>query len=119
MKYMRFLNKTHNSNHRRCGPLHYKAPARLFYRVVRGMVSSKKASIANALQRLKCFEGVPYPYYKEKRVIVPDALKVLRGAPGRKIVKLGLLCSSVGWKYGETVKEFEKKRISNAYAKKS
>jgi large subunit ribosomal protein L13Ae len=48
------------------------------------MVPHKTARGAAALDRLKLFEGVPPPYDKKKRMVVPDALRVLRLKPGRK-----------------------------------
>jgi hypothetical protein len=39
---------------------------------------------------LKVFEGVPPPYDKKKRVVVPQALRVLRLRPGRKCLALDL-----------------------------
>jgi large subunit ribosomal protein L13Ae len=37
-----------------------------------------------ALERLKLFEGVPPPYDRKKKMVVPEALRVLRLKPGRK-----------------------------------
>jgi large subunit ribosomal protein L13Ae len=48
------------------------------------MVPHKTARGAAALERLKLFEGVPPPYDKKKRMVVPEALRVLRLKPGRK-----------------------------------
>lgn len=48
------------------------------------MVPHKTARGAAALDRLKLFEGVPPPYDRKKRVVVPAALRVLRLKPGRK-----------------------------------
>lgn len=39
------------------------------------MVPHKTARGAAALDRLKVFEGIPAPYDKLKRVVVPDALR--------------------------------------------
>jgi hypothetical protein len=39
------------------------------------MIPHKTKRGANALARLKVFEGVPTPYDKIKRMVVPDALK--------------------------------------------
>lgn len=64
MKYERFLAKAHNSNPRRCGPIHYRAPARIFWRTLRGMMPYKTPRGVAALDRLKIFEGVPAPYDK-------------------------------------------------------
>ena len=42
------------------------------------MIPHKTARGAAALERLKVFEGIPPPYDKKKRVVVPQALRVLR-----------------------------------------
>lgn len=39
------------------------------------MIPHKTKRGAAALERLKAFEGVPSPYDKVKRVVIPDALK--------------------------------------------
>jgi large subunit ribosomal protein L13Ae len=39
-----------------------------------------------ALKRLQTFEGMPSPYDKKKRMVIPSALKVLRLKPGRKVM---------------------------------
>jgi large subunit ribosomal protein L13Ae len=56
------------------------------------MVPHKSARGAEALKRIKLFEGVPPPYDKKKKVVVPAALRVLRLKPGRKYatIKVGL-----------------------------
>jgi hypothetical protein len=59
------------------------------------MVPHKTARGAAALERLKCFEGVPPPYDKVKRLVVPDALQVLRLQHGHRFCKLGRLAQSV------------------------
>ena len=48
------------------------------------MIPHKTARGAAALERLKLFEGVPPPYDRKKRMVVPEALRVLRLKPGRK-----------------------------------
>merc|ERR1719456_1989550 len=110
MKYKLFLNKTHNSNPRRCGPIHYRAPSRIFWRTVRGMLPHKTVNGSIALSRLKCYEGVPSPYDKIKLMLVPDALTVLRKAHRKNEVELGKLSDSVGWKHQDAVDELEGKR---------
>jgi hypothetical protein len=55
------------------------------------------------MERLKVFEGVPPPYDKVKRVVVPQALRVLRLKPGRKYCTVGRLSHEVGWKYQDVV----------------
>ena len=62
------------------------------------MVPHKTKRGAAALERLKTFEGIPPPYDKVKRMVVPDALKVLRLQHGHKSCQLGDLAKSVrGW----------------------
>src|SRR5690606_17156785 len=77
LRFQSWLNKHSNIN-RRHGAVHYRAPSKIFMRTVRGMLPRKTARGAEALGRLKTFEGVPPPYDKEARVIVPGALRVLR-----------------------------------------
>ena len=59
------------------------------------MVPHKTKRGAAALDRLRVFEGIPPPYDKTKRMVVPDALKVLRLQHGHKYCKLGDLSKSV------------------------
>ena len=109
LKYHEFIRKRClvNPTH---GPLHLRSPSKIFWRTVRGMVPHKTPRGANALSKLKVFEGVPPPYDKLKRVVAPSALRVLRLRPGRKFTSLGRLASEVGWKYQDTIKTLEAKR---------
>ena len=59
------------------------------------MVPHKTKRGAAALERLRVFEGVPPPFDRKKRLVVPDALKVLRLQHGHKYCKLGDLSASV------------------------
>jgi ribosomal protein uL13 len=88
------------------GPFHFRAPSRIFYKTVRGMVPHKTARGAAAMERLKVFEGIPPPYDKKKRMVVPQALRVLRLKPGRKYCTVGRLSHEVGWKYQDVVARF-------------
>lgn len=85
------------------GPWHYRAPSKMFWRTVRGMIPHKTARGAAAMERLKTFEGVPPPYDNKKRVVVPQALRVLRLKPGRKYCTVGRLGHEFGWKYQDVV----------------
>lgn len=67
------------------------------------MIPHKTARGKAAMDRLKVFEGVPPPYDKKKRVVVPQALRVLRLKPGRKFCTVGRLSHEVGWKYQDVV----------------
>jgi large subunit ribosomal protein L13Ae len=56
-----------------------------------------------------------------KRMVIPDALRVIRLAPRRKYIVLKDLASQVGWKYQNVIEKLEKKRKLRAaawYAKK-
>jgi len=109
LKYAYFKRKRTNTNPTR-GPWHYRAPSRIFWRVVRGMVPHKTQRATAALERLKVFEGVPAPFDKVKRQVVPGALRTLRLKPGRKYCRLGDLASDVGWKHSALINKFEEER---------
>lgn len=66
--------------------------------------------------KTQVFEGVPPPYDKVKRMVVPNALRVLRLHPRRKFTDIGRLASEYGWKYGAVVKTLEEKRKEKARA---
>lgn len=84
VKYMDFLRKRMNTNPAR-GPYHFRAPSKIFWRAVRGMLPHKLHRGREALDRLKVFEGIPPPYDKVKRLVVPAALKVLRLKARRRV----------------------------------
>ncbi|WP_411025409.1 50S ribosomal protein L13, partial [Salmonella sp. s55004] len=113
LKYLQFLRKRTNTKPSR-GPFHYRYPSRMFWRVVRGMLPHKRARGKEAMERLKVFEGMPPPYDKKKKFVVPPALRYLRLKPGRKFCILGRLAEEVGWKYGPVVDALEKKRKAKA-----
>merc|ERR1712200_77664 len=79
------------------GPFHFRAPGKIFYRCVRGMVPHKTERGKAALKRLQTFEGVPPPYDKKKKMVIPSALKVLR------------LEHEVGGKYQDIIEALEAK----------
>lgn len=112
-KWARFMNKRHNTNPKR-GPFHFRSPARMFWRTVRGMLPHKSYRGQQALMRLKSYEGVPSPTDKMKRMVVPDALKVLHVKSYRKTTLLGRLASESGWKHAELVDKLEQNRIVKA-----
>ena len=84
LRYHNFLHKRHIVNPKKSGPFHHRAPSKILYRAIRGMTPHKSARGAAALERLKLFEGVPPPYDRKKRMVVPEALRVLKLKPGRK-----------------------------------
>jgi large subunit ribosomal protein L13Ae len=112
LKYLKFLRLRCNVKPLR-GPFHFRAPSKIFWRTVRGMVPHKSERGKAALKRLQVFEGVPPPYDKKKKMVIPSALKVLRLKAGRKHCTLGRLSHEVGWKYQDVVATLEAKSGSN------
>lgn len=106
------MRKKVSTNPRR-GPFHFRAPSRIFWRVVRGMLPHKTKRGTAALNRLKVFEGCPEPYNKQKKMTVPAAMRVLRLKPGRAYTTVGRLSHEVGWKYKEILSKLEEKRQAN------
>nr|KAF6268710.1 ribosomal protein L13a [Myotis myotis] len=98
LKYLAFLRKRMNTNPSR-GPYHFRAPSRIFWRTVRGMLPHKTKRGQAALDRLK---------------VVPAALKVVRLKPTRKFAYLGRLAHEVGWKYQAVTATLEEKRKEKA-----
>ncbi|KAJ1447342.1 ribosomal protein L13 domain-containing protein [Pelagophyceae sp. CCMP2097] len=109
VKFSSFMKKTSNTNPKR-GVVHYRSPSRMIWRCIRGMVPHKTFRGAQAMGRLQCFEGVPAPYDKQKKMVVPSALKVLRIKPGRNTTVIGRLASEFGWAHGELIAKMEQKR---------
>nr|ODN87557.1 ribosomal protein L13 [Cryptococcus depauperatus CBS 7841]ODN96647.1 ribosomal protein L13 [Cryptococcus depauperatus CBS 7855] len=110
IKYHNYLHKRHIVNPKKSGPFHFRAPSRILYKAVRGMVPHKTSRGAAALERLELYEGVPPAQDKVKRVVVPAALRVLRLKPGRKFCTLKRISAEVGWNYKDVVDRLEEKR---------
>eukprot|EP00930_Biecheleria_cincta_P070362 TRINITY_DN579_c0_g3_i1.p2 TRINITY_DN579_c0_g3~~TRINITY_DN579_c0_g3_i1.p2 ORF type:complete len:104 (+),score=20.43 TRINITY_DN579_c0_g3_i1:1-312(+) len=72
------------------------------------------------MDRLKTFEGIPHPFDRKKRMVVPSCLKVLRLRPERRFCRLGDLSSEYGWKHGSLIERLETQRKvkSEAFYKK-
>merc|ERR1712127_495501 len=109
LKYANFKRKATNSNPSH-GPFHYRAPSKILWRGIRGMVPHKTARGAAALDRLKAFEGIPHPFDRKKRMVVPQALKVLRLRPERRFCRLGDLSHEYGWRHNDLIKRLEEQR---------
>ncbi len=56
------------------------------------------------------FEGIPHPYDKVKRAVIPQALRVLRSNPTRKFTRLGDLSTEMGWRHDELIAKLEARR---------
>lgn len=113
LKYATFKRKTNNVNPTH-GPFHYRSPSKILWRTIRGMIPHKTARGAAALDRLKCFEGMPRPYDVKKKTCVPQALKMLRLKAHRKYCVLGDLSKQVGWKCQDLLKRLEERRVARA-----
>jgi large subunit ribosomal protein L13Ae len=94
--------------------VHNRTPSKIFWRAVRGMIPHKTARGAEALGRLKVFEGVPAPYDTKKREVVPDALRAVKLSSFRKFCTLGDLSSQVGWGKRDLIANLEGKRRDRA-----
>lgn len=112
-KFMQYLRKRHNTNPKR-GPYHQRAPSLMLFKVVRGMVPRKTPRGQAALERLKVFDGVPYPYDTKKKMVVPEALRVLRLNPTKKYTQLSELAVRVGWNKRALIERLEGERKKRA-----
>ncbi|PWN20654.1 60S ribosomal protein L13a [Microstroma glucosiphilum] len=116
LKYHVYLHRRHVVKPTRSGPFHHRAPSRILYKTIRGMVPHKTARGAAALERLKLYEGMPPPYDRKKKMVIPAALRVLRLKPGRKYATIKRISHEVGWNHKDTVDKLEQKRKIKAQA---
>ncbi|KAI5449457.1 60S ribosomal protein L16A [Naganishia albida] len=116
LRYHAYLHKRHIVNPKKSGPFHFRAPSRILYKAIRGMVPHKSSRGAAALTRLQLFEGVPPAQDKLKKMVVPAALRVLRLKPGRKFCTLKRISHEVGWGYKDVVDRLEEKRKAKGQA---
>ncbi|CAA9987671.1 60S ribosomal protein L13, putative [Plasmodium knowlesi strain H] len=119
LKYQEFLRLRTNTNPKK-GPLHLREPSKILWRCVRGMLPHKTYKGKIALKKLKVFVGMPYPYDKKKKYVLPSALRAFRLKKHRRYCRLGTLSSRVGWNYDELVKknEVSRKNLCKLYYKK-
>merc|ERR1711964_470063 len=103
-----------NTNPKR-GPFHHRSPSAMLYRTIRGMIPYKTKRGDAALKKLKVFEGVPHPYDKVKRQVIPNALRLLRLKPHRRFTRLGDLSKLFGWKHDALVQKLETKRKDRSH----
>lgn len=109
LKFLDKLKKRTNTNPAH-GPYHFRAPSRIFHRVVRGMIPHKTHRGKCAMERLKAFEGIPEPYANMKRMVIPDAFRITRLKPGRRYCVLGRISDEIGWKHKDAVAKLEEAR---------
>jgi large subunit ribosomal protein L13Ae len=113
VKFWAFLRKRTNTNPKK-GPIHFRSPCKILWRIVRGMIPHKKARGAAAMARLKVFDGMPAPYDTKKKMVVPQALRITRLKPKRPFTTVGHLAEEVGYKQLEVVQKLEAKRLATA-----
>ncbi|XP_043835185.1 60S ribosomal protein L13a-like [Dromiciops gliroides] len=113
LKYLAFFQKGMNTNPSK-GPYHFRAPSHISRRTIKGMLPHKTKHGQAALEHLKVFDGIPPPYNKWKRMVVPAALRVVRLKPTRKFAYLGRLAHEVGWNYQAVTAMLEEKRKEKA-----
>ena len=111
LKYMSFLSKRMASNPKR-GPIHCKAPSRIVWRVIRGMIPHKTPKGAAAMGRLKCFDGVPLSFNSKKKMCIPDALKMVRLKPRARYSNVGEVARECGWTKGDLIDTLEQRRMT-------
>ena len=109
LKFLDKLRKCTNTNPAH-GPFHFRAPSKIFFRCIRGMIPHKTHRGKCAMERLKTFDGIPEPYDKMKRMVVPDAFRVTRLKVGRRYCVLGRISHECGWNKAATVERLEAKR---------
>merc|ERR1711862_551011 len=88
----------------------------MLWRVIRGMIPHKTARGAAALDRLTLHDGCPHPYDMKKKMVVPQALKILKIRPYRKFCVLGDLAVKAGWKNKDLLSRLEAKRRTRSAA---
>ena len=111
LKVMDFLRKRTSTNPKK-GPIHQKAPSRMVWRVIRGMIPHKTPKGAAAVGRLKCFDGVPLSMNAKKKMVIPDALKSVRLRPRSKFCNIGDVAKECGWTKQELINTLEAKRTA-------
>jgi len=109
LKYSAFLQKRMNTNPRR-GPFHHRAPNKILWRAVRGMLPHKTKRGNAALGRFKAVEGCPAPYDRKKKLVVPQAFRALKLKPGRDYTRVGTLSEHFGWKHSAAITKLEARR---------
>ena len=63
---------------------YFRAPSKIFWRTVRGMLPHKTVRGKHALDTLKAYEGIPPKYDRVKRMVIPSAMRHLALKTRRK-----------------------------------
>ncbi|KII71488.1 60S ribosomal protein L13a [Thelohanellus kitauei] len=114
-KYKMYLRKRVNTNPRK-GPFHFRSPAKMLVKAVRGMLPSRTDRGKIALTRLATFVGVPPKFATKKRMTIPSASRVLTLNPNCPFNRLERLAKNFGWKYADVTSRLEAKRKEKGVA---
>jgi len=109
LKFRSYFRHRMSSNPKK-GPYHYRAPSRIFYRTVRGMLKHSTARGQNCMRMLHCYDGMPPRFQHIRKVRVISAYRALRLDPNRPFTRLGAVCSKFGWRHGPLLIKLEDKR---------
>ncbi|KAJ6153187.1 hypothetical protein N7497_007506, partial [Penicillium chrysogenum] len=90
LKYHAYLRKMTRFNPTRGGPFHFRAPSRILYKAIRGMIPHKTARGAAAMERLKVFEGVPLPTTRRSVSLFPRLSVSCVSAPAASTAPLAV-----------------------------
>merc|ERR1712130_961418 len=113
LRVLEYLRKRHLTKPSR-GPFRGRSPSKMFKHVIRGMLPHKTSRGQTAFNSLKAFEGIPAPYDKCKRMIIPSAFKEIKIKPNRKFASVGRLAAETGWKYQGVISTLEARRQAKA-----
>ncbi|XP_053516643.1 60S ribosomal protein L13a-like [Artibeus jamaicensis] len=117
LKYLAFLCKWMNDNPLH-GPCHFRAPSRIFWPTVRGMLPHKTKQGQAALDHLKVFDRILPPHDKKEQMVVPAALKVVHLKPTWKFAYLGCPAHEVSWKYQAVTATLEERKEAKIHHRK-
>jgi len=78
------------------GPFLPKMPDRFLKRLIRGMLPYKKEKGSTALERIKCYIGVPAEFADKEIVKIENA--DMKKLDNRNYMNIGDICKKIGWK---------------------
>jgi large subunit ribosomal protein L13Ae len=96
LKFLVKSKKRTNTNPKR-GPFHFHSPSQIFWKMIRGMLPHKTKKGTLAQMKIKIFEGVPKPFNRMKRFIIPAAFRICRLSSGTQYSVLGEIANQIGW----------------------
>merc|ERR1711982_97579 len=108
LKVLKFLRLRCNVKPSR-GPFHFRAPSKMFWRVVRGMVPHKTERGKDAMKRLQT-SRVSHPHTIRRRGWSSPPPSRFSGSSPAGFCSLGRLSHDVGWKYQDVIETLEAKR---------